>query len=314
MKILLTGSNGFIGRALRAKLLSDSHNVVSAVRKSGDQSTRDEIAVGDIGAGTDWHQVLQGCEAIVHCAARVHMMSDDAVNKLEAFRQINVEGTLNLARQAIAAGVRRFIFLSTIKVNGELSPPDRPFRPDDTPAPIDAYGISKLEAELKLQKICVDSGMEFVMIRPALVYGPGVVGNFQALLKWIQRGIFLPFGAINNRRSFVALDNLIDLIAVCLTHPSAANQIFLAADEEDVSTTELLLKIAKAYGRGGHLLPVPVSWLWVCAAALGKKGVADRLLGSLVVDSSKAFELLGWHPVVSMDEQLRKMADGDTRS
>jgi len=156
--------------------------------------------------------------------------------------------------------------------------------------------------------------MEFVMIRPALVYGPGVVGNFQALLNLIRRGIPLPFGAINNRRSFVALDNLINLIALCLTHPSAANQVFLAADGEDVSTSELLLKIAKAYGRGGRLLPVPESWLRASAAGLGKKGVADRLLGSLVVDSSKAFELLGWHPVVSMDEQLRKIADGDTRS
>lgn len=314
MKILLTGSNGFIGRALRAQLLRDTHNVVSAVRKSGEQSTSNEVAVGDIGSDTDWHQALEGCEAIVHCAARVHMMRDDAVDKLAAFRQMNVEGTLNLARQAIAAGVRRFIFLSTIKVNGELSPLGRPFQPDDTPAPNDSYGISKLEAELKLQKICVESGMEFVVIRPALVYGPGVVGNFRALLNWVRRGIPLPFGAINNRRSFVALDNLIDLISVCLTHPSAANQVFLASDGEDVSTTDLLLKIAKAYGRGVHLLPVPASWLWVSAAGLGKKGVADRLLGSLVVDSSKAFELLGWHPVVSMDEQLRKIADGDTRS
>jgi UDP-glucose 4-epimerase len=206
------------------------------------------------------------------------------------------------------------VFLSTIKVNGESTPSGGSFLPDDVPAPEDAYGVSKLEAELALRKICADTGMEIVVIRPPLVYGPSVGGNFRSLLRWVQRGIPLPLGAIDNRRSLVAIDNLVDLIAVCLTHPAAAGQVFLAADGEDISTTGLLLKIAHAYGRSPRLLPVPPSWLRWGAAVLGKEGAVDRLLGSLVVDSTKARDLLDWHPVVSMEEQLRKMAGDDSHS
>lgn len=310
--LLLTGATGFIGRALMPRLSGDGWRVHAAVRRTSGLPM--EYSVGDIDAQTDWGAALQGCRTVVHLAARVHVMRDVAIDPLVQFRKVNVDGTLNLARQAAAAGVRRFVFLSTIKVNGEATQADRAFRPDDEPAPEDAYGVSKLEAELALKKICVETGIEFVVIRPPLVYGPGVGGNFRTLLRWIQRGIPLPLGAVDNRRSLVALDNLIDLTALCTSHPAAANQVFLAADGEDVSTTGLLLKIAHAYGRNARLLPVPPSWLRCCAAALGKAGAADRLLGSLVVDATKARELLGWHPVVSMEEQLRKMAGDDPRS
>lgn len=310
--LLLTGATGFIGSALMRRLVQNGWNVRAAVRRANGSST--EVVVGDIDSRTDWSKALQGCRTVVHLAARVHVMRDEAADPLAEFRKVNVEGTLKLARQAAAAGVRRFVFLSTIKVNGESSQPGQPFRPDDTPAPEDAYGISKLEAELELQKICADTGMEFVVIRPPLVYGPGVRGNFRTLLRWVQRGIPLPLGAVDNRRSLMALENLVDLIAVCLTHPAAANQVFLAADGEDVSTTELLRKIARSCGRSARLLPVPPTWLRCCAAMLGKKVAVDRLLGSLAVDSTKARDLLDWRPVVSMEEQLGEMVGNDSRA
>ena len=310
-RILVTGASGFIGQALTAKLAKANWAVNVAVRRSGKPS---EFVVGNIDAQTKWAGALQGCRTVVHLAARVHVMRDEAVDPLAEFRKVNVEGTLNLARQAAEAGVRRFIFLSTIKVNGESSKPGRPFLPDDVPAPEDAYGISKLEAERGLQQLCAESGMELVVIRPPLVYGPGVGGNFRAMVHWVRRGIPLPLGAIDNRRSLVALDNLVDLIEVCLTHPAAANQVFLAADGEEVSTTELLLRIAHAWGGKARLLPVPPTWLRCGAAMLGKAGAADRLLGSLEVDSTKARDLLDWRPVVSMSEQLGKMTRDDSRS
>lgn len=310
--VLLTGATGFVGSAALPRLVREGWLVRAAVRHSS--GLPGEVVVGDIDAQTDWSEALQGCEAVVHLAARVHVMHDEAVDPLTEFRKVNVDGTIRLARQAATAGVRRFVFLSTIKVNGESTQSGQAFMPNDIPAPEDAYGLSKLEAERALLKICTDVGMDFVVIRPPLVYGPGVGGNFRTLLRWMQRGIPLPLGAIDNRRSLVALDNLVDLIAVCLVHPAAANQVFLAADVEDVSTTGLLLKIARAYGRSARLLPVPSSWLRRCAAVLGKREAADRLLGSLVVDSTKARDLLGWRPAVSIEEQLGKMAKNDPRS
>lgn len=309
--VLVTGANGFIGRALVSRLTNEGWAVKAAVRRpSGFPS---ESLVGDLGARTDWGNALQGCRAVVHLAARVHVMRDTARDPLIEFRAINVDGTLNLARQAARTGIKRFVFLSSIKVNGEQASAAQPFTVDAPPAPEDAYGLSKLEAESGLREICVDSGMEFVVIRPPLVYGPGVGGNLKALMRWVPRGIPLPLGAVNNRRSLIALDNLTDLIATCLVHPAAANQIFLAADGEDVSTTELLRRIAYAWGQTPRLLPVPTSWLARCAAMLGKTSIADRLLGSLVVDSSRTREALGWYPVVSMEEQLRRMAEDDPR-
>jgi UDP-glucose 4-epimerase len=237
-------------------------------------------------------------------------MHDTAADPLTAFRAVNVEGTLNLARQAAAAGVKRFVFVSSVKVNGEATLPGQPFTADDAPAPLDAYGISKMEAEQALREIALQTGMEVVIIRPPLVYGPGVKANFAAMMRWLQRGVPLPLGAIHNQRSLVALDNLVDLIVTCLTHPAAANQTFLVSDGEDVSTTELLRRMGRAMGRPARLIPVPVSWLKLAAALVGKRDVAQRLCGSLQVDIEKTRRLLGWTPPLTLDQGLKKAATG----
>lgn len=318
MNILVTGANGFIGRELCETLVKRGHFVRAVARDVKDLNvsagSMEKFSVPGINGQTQWSTALKCIDVVIHLAARVHVMSDDAADPLAAFREVNVEGTMCLAQQAAQAGVRRFIFLSSIKVNGEASPPSRPFRPDDAPAPVDAYGTSKLEGEQAVAGVCAGSEMEFVVIRPSLVYGPGVGGNFRAMLRWMRCGIPLPLGSITNRRSLIALDNLIDLCAICVAHPAAANQVFLAADGEDVSTTELLLKIAHAYGRNARLFPLPEVWLRSCGNILGKSGAVDRLLGSLVVDATKTRELLNWRPVISMDAQLRKMAGNDSNS
>jgi nucleoside-diphosphate-sugar epimerase len=226
---------------------------------------------------------------------------------LAEYRRVNVDGTLALARAAAQAGVRRFVFVSSIKVNGERTPPGRAFRADDAPAPADAYGVSKWEAEQGLFALSRETGMEVVVIRPPLVYGPGAKGNFAALVRWVARGVPLPLGAVrHNRRSLVGLDNLVDLIVTCLDHPGAANEVFLAADGEDLSTADLLRRVGRAMGHPARLLPVPVWVLQAAAASLGKRAVAERLLGSLQVDGSKAGELLGWEPPCMVDEGLRR--------
>jgi UDP-glucose 4-epimerase len=259
---------------------------------------------------TDWSTALNGVSVVVHCAARVHVMRDTSVDPLEEFRRVNVQGTLNLARQAAAAGVRRFVFVSSIKVNGEATQPGCPFTADDILAPLDPYGVSKMEAEQALREIVRQTGMEVVIIRPPLVYGPGVKANFAAMMRWLQRGVPLPLGAIHNQRSLVALDNLVDLIMTCIKHPAAANQTFLVSDGEDASTTELLRRMGQAMGHPARLLPVPASWLKLAAGLIDKRDVAQRLCGSLQVDISKTRELLGWVPPVSLDEGLRRAATG----
>lgn len=265
-----------------------------------------------MGAQTDWARVLeQGVDVVVHCAARAHVMHDELANPLTEYRRVNVQGTENLARQAAAAGVRRFVFISSVKVNGEATQPGQPFTPADAPAPQDDYGLSKHEAEQALWQVARDTGMEVVIIRPPLVYGPGVKGNFARMVQWVRQGVPLPLGAVHNRRSLVALDNLVDFITLCASperSPQAANQTFLVSDGDDVSTTELLRRVAHAYGVPVRLLPVPVGLMRGAARLLGKTAVADRLLGSLQVDASKARDLLGWTPPVTMHEQLRKMA------
>lgn len=306
---MVTGASGFVGQALCEECTQRGHEVVAALRTAqafGGLAT--PVVVGDIADQAEWREALQRIDVIVHLAARTSTSREEGDDALLAFRRVNTEATIALARQAAQAGVKRFVFLSSAKVNGELTLPGRAFTPDDEPAPEDAYGISKLEAERALQNLCLETGMEFVVIRPPLVYGPGVRGNFQAMVRVMQRGIPLPLGAIDNRRSLVALDNLIDLIMACLVHPAAANQVFMAADGEDVSTSALLRKVAVAYGLPARLIPVPAGLLRFCATVLGKRAAADRLLGSLVVDASKTRDMLGWKPVVSMDEQLKKMA------
>jgi nucleoside-diphosphate-sugar epimerase len=247
----------------------------------------------------------------VHCAGRAHVMNDRSPDALAEFRRVNVQGTVNLARQAAEAGVKRFIFLSSIKVNGELTEVGKPFTADDEPAPEDPYGISKYEAEQALRQIASDSGMELVVIRPPLVYGPGVKANFESMMKWLAKGIPLPLGATRgNRRSLVALDNLIDLIITCLSHPNAANQIFLVSDGEDISTTLLLSRMGKVLGRPARLFYMPLALLKVGALLMRKKTIYQRLTGSLQLDITKTQKLLDWTPPVTLDEGLRRVARG----
>ncbi len=307
--VLITGATGFVGNALIKNLLSDEYQIVAAIRS--DQSILgldvETVNVGNISAKTDWSKALSAVDVVIHCAARAHIMNDAVAEPLDEFRKVNTAGTLNLARQAAEAGVRRFISISSIGVNGTCNA--KPFLEVDKVNPQGPYAISKYEAEQGLLALAIETGMEIVIIRPPLVYGVNAPGNFASLLKWMKKGIPLPFGAVNNQRSFVALDNLVSFITYCIDYPKAANEIFLISDGEDVSTTELLQKVAKAFGKKALLLPIPVSLMTLAAKALGKSDVANRLFGSLQVDSSKAKELLGWEPVITMDEQLKKTAE-----
>ena len=310
-RLLITGASGFVGAALCAEAAGCGFVVQSstrAARKLNGASAN--LAVGSINKATDWRPALMGTFGVIHLAARVHVMADTAANPLDEFRRVNVQGTLNLAEQAALAGVRRFVFISSIKVNGEATQPGWPFYADDAPAPLDAYGISKMEAEQGLRELAAQTGMEVVIIRPPLVYGPGVKANFAAMMRWLQRGVPLPLGAINNQRSLVALDNLIDLILTCLSHPAAANQTFLVSDGEDVSTTELLRRMGHAMNRPARLIPVPAGLLTQAAALLGKRDMAQRLCGSLQVDIEKTCRLLNWSPPLTLDQGLRTAAEG----
>jgi len=309
MNVLITGATGFVGSAVVRQLSRHSNNsVVAAVRRQSvllPQSIK-QVLVGDLLVDTDYAAALEGIDVVLHAAARVHVMDDDASGSLAEFRKVNVEGTLNLARQAVQAGVKRFVFISSIKVNGEGTAINKPFKPDDAVTTQDPYGLSKWEAEQGLFELASETGMEVVVIRPPLIYGSGVKANFQKMIEWVKKGVPLPLGSVNNKRSLVALDNLVDFILLCATHPKAANEIFLISDGEDVSTTELLKKVSKALGKKARLIPVSVGLMTFVAKLLGKGDVANRLFGSLQVDSSKARKLLGWKPVITMDEQLRK--------
>lgn len=300
--ILVTGANGFVGSALCATLAERGIDYAAAVRNGNNGK---QFAIGSLSEKTDWTQALAGCDVVIHTAARVHVMQDTSSHPLAEFRLVNVEATINLARQAVAAGVRRFVFVSSVKVNGEETT-GTPFRASDTPEPRDPYGQSKLEAENALFALARETGLEVVVVRPPLVYGPGVRANFDSLMKVVARGLPMPLGAIHNRRSMVALDNLVDLLVVCSTHPAAAGQVFMVSDNRDVSITELLRMLAAAMGRRSLLLPVPASWVASAARLLGKSAAADRLLGSLQVDIAPTCQTLSWQPAVSMEEALAK--------
>ncbi|MDD1151329.1 SDR family oxidoreductase [Pseudomonas idahonensis] len=303
-RILLTGASGFVGGAVHECLSKIStQKLTLAIRKpmQGLISSTITAQIDQIDGFTDWTQALLDCDVVIHAAARVHVMHDSSLDPLAEFRKVNVDGTLNLAQQAAQKGVRRFIFISSIKVNGEETSLDEPYTADVEPAPVDPYGISKMEAEKGLVTIASQTGMEVVIIRPTLVYGPGVKANFLSMMQWLYKGIPLPFGAIYNRRSLVALGNLVDLIVTCIDHPKAANQTFLVSDGDDLSTTVLLEKMGAALGRTARLLPVPSGVLKFGAAMLGKKSLSQRLCGSLQVDIEKNRELLGWSPPITVD-------------
>lgn len=307
MKLLITGANGFVGRALSLDAFRRGFRVCASVRnQSSLPSYIEVVSVGDIDSGTLWLQALNDCDVVVHLAARAHVSAETQGNSVEEFRKVNVGGTLNLARQAAAAGVRRFIFISSIGVNGAETS-TAPFCHLSKPAPHSPYAVSKFEAELGLNKLAEETGMEVVTIRPPLIYGPNAPGNFGSLMRLLIRGVPLPFGLVNqNCRSFVALDNLVDLILTCVSHPKAANQIFLVSDLEDVSTAELVKKIGKAMNRSVLLFPVPTRFLSFMATLSGKKGVAQSLLGSLQLDITYTCEVLNWNPPISMDEGLHR--------
>lgn len=309
MNVLITGATGFVGSAFLQHCLKQNTNVIAVVRavSAALPATVKQVAVGDLSASQDWSVALQGVDVLVHLAARAHIMKDSALDPLSIYRESNTYATLNLAKQAAKAGVKRFVFISSIKVNGEWTEAGKPFTPSDTHIPIDHYGMSKYEAEQGLTAIAAETGMEVVIIRPPLIYGQGVKGNFVSMMRWVQKGVPLPLGAVHNQRSLVALDNLVSFIDLCCTHPKAANETFLIADGVDVSTTELLQKVAHGLGVSPRLVPVPVSWMRFAAKLLDKEAVANRLFGNLQVDARKARELLGWQPVVTMDEQLKKM-------
>ena len=260
MKVLVTGASGFVGSTLCAHLIAKGHTVRGAVRRTSDKPLPgvDVQVVSDLSADTNWSGALAGINAVVHCAARVHIMNEASVDPLTAFREANVKGTACLVKQAVDSAVRRFVYISSVKVNGEVTD-GNPFRADDTPAPEDPYGISKWEAEQVLRGIADETNLEIVIIRPPLIYGPGVSANFLRLMQGVMLGVPLPLGAINNSRSMVALDNLVDLIETCLDHPEAVDQTFLVSDGEDLSIKSLLQRTAVALGKPARLIPVPVS-------------------------------------------------------
>jgi UDP-glucose 4-epimerase len=303
---LITGANGFVGRALIAELTRRGlpFRAASRLPREG------HVAIGEICATTDWRGALAGVDAVIHLAARVHVMDRSLAQADAEFRPVNVEGTLNLMRQARAAGVKRLVYLSSIKVNGETTDGRGPFTANEAPKPEDAYGRSKLEAERGLLTLAEEGGTEAVIIRPPLIYGPGVKANFAAMMKWVRLGVPLPLGAVSNTRSLVFAGNLADLIIRAASHPAAANEVFLASDDHDLSTAELLRGLALAMGVPSRLIPVPAGILSAGAAMLGRGAVAGRLLGSLAVDIDKTRRVLDWTQPYSVAEGLRATANG----
>lgn len=309
MKVLLTGASGFIGKALCNQLISEKYTIIAPVRALNlltDDDLLFPIKYKGLQHEVEWTSMLEKVDVVIHLASRVHIMDEKSNDPLIEFRKINVDATLKLAQKAINSGVKRFIYLSSIKVNGEESFPTQPFRADDTPSPKDPYGISKYEAETGLFRLARESEMEIVIIRPPLVYGPGVKANFKQIMNIVGKGLPLPFGAINNKRSFVALDNLNNFIIKCVNHPSAANQVFLISDGYDLSLTELLKKLSISLNSSTYLFSVPVWWIRFLLRLIGKRNISLRLFGWLQVDISKNKELTGWIPNSNVDEYFKQ--------
>jgi nucleoside-diphosphate-sugar epimerase len=307
INVLVTGATGFLGRSLLEKLAENNcYLPIAAVR---DKSFKSPLVVKsvlgcDLLSSSHWREALSGVEVVLHTAARAHVLDETAADPLTEFRKVNTIGTLNLARQAADSGVRRFIFISSIGVNGNQSV--RPFSESDDPKPVEPYAISKQEAESGLRQLAEQTDLEIVIIRPPLVYGPDAPGNFNRLINIISKGIPLPFGAIHNQRSLIALDNLVDLIVTCVDHPAAANQTFLVSDGHDLSTTKLAKLLGEALGTPARLFPVPMSWIKIGVNLLGKPEFFQRLCGSLQVDASKVRNLLDWRPPISVEEGLKR--------
>ena len=317
MRYLVTGANGFVGSRLCAALLRSGKSVTASARRSLPATAQHPlsgaqwIADATVDSTHHWGVALQGVDVVVHLAARVHVMQELATNPLLEFRAVNVAGTLNLARQAAAAGARRFVYLSSVKVNGESTQAGHPFVEADTPHPQDAYSQSKHEAEMGLKQVARDTGIEVVIVRPPLVYGPGVKANLASLMRAVQHGWPLPLGAIHNQRSLVALDNLVHFIITCATHPGAANQTYLVSDGQDLSTTELVQGLARAADVNALLVPVPAWALKGIATLLGRSGAVQRLCGNLQVNIAKARQDLDWIPPLSIQEGLRRVVLGE---
>lgn len=316
MKILVTGATGMLGRALVERLCAETQCTVHAAVRASVQGLpvgARVFSVGDLGGQPSWADALNGVEAVIHTAARVHVMREMASDPAAAFHKINVEATRDLAAAAAARGVRRFIFISSVKVNGEQTSEGRPFAIGDVEAPADAYGASKQQAEQELRRIGMETGMEMTVIRPPLVYGPRVGGNFRSMMHWLCRGVPLPLAGIHNRRSLIGLDNLVDMVVTCVRHPAAANRNFFASDGEDLSTPELLRRVGLVMGRPARLFPLPARLLRLAAWLVGKPGIAQRLCDSLQVDISETRRLLGWTPPFSVNEGMRRAVE-DWRS
>jgi len=316
MLVAVTGADGFVGRHVCRALRARGCEVRPVARdrdcaeRARDliRDARPPVVVGDIGPSTDWSAALADVEAVVHLAARVHVMKDTAVDPLEAFREVNVRGTRRLVASAVAHGVRRLVFVSSIKVNGESTTGRAPFSERDAPAPRDPYGVSKWEAEQALAEVAAGGALETVVVRPPLVHGPGVGGNLLRLLGLIDRGVPLPLRGVRNRRTLIAADNLADLLALGVAHPAAAGRTFTAGDGEDLSTEELIRRLARGLGRPARLWPAPHALLRALAGPVGKGAALDRLVGSLQVDSATAREVLAWNPPLTAAAGLDRMA------
>jgi nucleoside-diphosphate-sugar epimerase len=306
INVLVTGATGFIGRSLVQKLTENSRYLpVAAVRDKPLKSPLGvKLVLGcDLLSNNNWNEALSDIEVVLHTAARAHVLAETVTDPLTEFRKVNTMGTLNLARQAADSGVRRFIFISSIGVNGNQSV--RPFSESDALNPVEPYAISKQEAEFGLRQLAEQTDMEIVIIRPPLVYGAEAPGNFNRLINVISKGIPLPLGAVRNQRSLIALDNLVDLIVTCIDHPAAGNQTFLVSDGHDLSTTELVRLLGDALGTPARLLPVPVGWIEMGTKLLGRPNIYRQLCGSLQIDISKVINLLGWRPPISVEEGLK---------
>ncbi len=311
MIVLVTGANGFVGRALCAELVERKYSVRGVVR---DLSKRDEngcevVKVTGIDAATKWTVAMKGVDTIIHLAARVHVMCDTVADPLVEFRRVNTAGTEHLARCAAASGVKRLLYVSSIKVNGESTHGDKKFTETDSPNPQDPYGVSKWEAEQALHRVADETGLEVVILRPPLVYGPSVKGNFAQMLAIVAKRIPLPFASINNHRDLLYVGNLADALITCATHPAAAGQTYLVCDGEDISTPDLLRQLGHGMGVSSRLFPCPPALLYFAGKLAGKSQQLERLLGSLQVDGDKIRRDLNWVPPYSLRQGLQATAE-----